>query len=107
MQDKDSSPKCLTTSATGFVQNLATSATSGGCVQHQLLRDVRDLAVEARRRLDRHEDGPYFSFCMGFAEVAEGDPLAMYPQAEINARAVRRHYELLRIEEPGEGADSP
>lgn len=55
-----------------------------------VLQEVRALAVEARRRLDAHEDGPYFSFCMGVAEKQTGDPLGLYPQAEINARAVRR-----------------
>ncbi len=65
-----------------------------------VLKTVRDLSVEARRRLDRHENGPYFSFCMGVAETQLQDPLALYPQAEINARAVRRAYDLLHIGEP-------
>jgi MoaA/NifB/PqqE/SkfB family radical SAM enzyme len=72
-----------------------------------VLLEVRDLAIEARKRLDRHEDGPYFSFCMGVAEAEKGDPLALYPQAGINARAVHRHYDLLRITEAGAGTDSP
>ena len=72
-----------------------------------VLLEVRDLAVEARRKLDGHEDGPYFSFCMGVAEAEKGDPLTLYPQAEINARAVHRHYDLLQIEEPETGTDSP
>jgi MoaA/NifB/PqqE/SkfB family radical SAM enzyme len=65
-----------------------------------VLGDVRDLAVEARQRLDRHENGPYFTFCMGVAEHQTGDPLALYPQAEINASAVRRAYDLLGIAGP-------
>jgi MoaA/NifB/PqqE/SkfB family radical SAM enzyme len=65
-----------------------------------VLQEVRDLSVEARRKLDDHENGPYFTFCLGVAENQTGDPLAVYPQAEINARAVRRHYELLQIQDP-------
>jgi MoaA/NifB/PqqE/SkfB family radical SAM enzyme len=65
-----------------------------------VLRDVRDLAVEARSRLNQLENGPYFQFCMGVAETQVGDPLALYPQAEINAKAVRRAHELLRIGDP-------
>jgi MoaA/NifB/PqqE/SkfB family radical SAM enzyme len=69
-----------------------------------VLHEVRDLAVEARRRLNEHEDGPYFTFCLGVAETQMGNPLALYPQAEVNARAVRRAYDLLQIGEasPGE-----
>lgn len=70
------------------------------------LREVRDLAVEARRRLDKHENGQYFTFCLGVAETQTGDPLAIYPQAEINAKAVRRHYELLQIGDPKATANS-
>lgn len=62
-----------------------------------VLNEVRDLSVEAREKLDKHEDGAFFTFCLGVAEVQEGDPLAMYPQAELNAKAVRRSYELLQI----------
>ncbi len=62
-----------------------------------VLNEVRDLSVEARRRLDGHRDGKYFLFCLGVAEIQTGDPLGLYPQAEINARAVRRNYELLQI----------
>ncbi len=62
-----------------------------------VLGEVRGLAVEVRRRLNAHESGPYFTFCPGVAEMQTGDPLAMYPQAEINARAVQRAYELLQI----------
>ncbi len=66
-----------------------------------VLRTVRDLAVEARTRLDGLPDGPYFTnFCMGVAELQTGDPLGMYPQAEVNARSVRRAYELLQIGDP-------
>lgn len=62
-----------------------------------VLNEVRDLAVQARERLDGHPDGKYFTFCLGVAEKQTGDPLGLYPQAEINAKAVRRHYELLQI----------
>jgi MoaA/NifB/PqqE/SkfB family radical SAM enzyme len=65
-----------------------------------VLDEVRDLAVEARRRLDEHENGPYFTFCLGVAETQLGDPLAIYPQADLNARAVRRAYTLLQIGPP-------
>ncbi len=64
-----------------------------------VLDEVRGLAVEARDRLDQHQDGPYFSFCLGVAEKQVGDPLGLYPQAEINAKSVRRSYELLQIGE--------
>jgi len=63
-----------------------------------VLQEVRDLSVTARRKLDEHPDGPYFTFCMGVAETQTGNPLGLYPQAEVNAKAVRRHYELLKIE---------
>lgn len=62
-----------------------------------VLQEVRDLAVAARERLDEHPDGQYFVFCLGVAELQTGDPLGVYPQAEVNAKAVRRHYELLQI----------
>jgi MoaA/NifB/PqqE/SkfB family radical SAM enzyme len=62
-----------------------------------VLNEVRELAVEARQKLDKHQDGQYFTFCLGVAETQTGDPLEMYPQAEINAKSVRRHYELLEI----------
>lgn len=64
-----------------------------------VLKEVRDISIEARRRLNGHENGAYFTFCMGVAEMQVGDPLALYPQAEINASAVRRSYELLQIGE--------
>ncbi len=67
-----------------------------------VLREVRDLSVAARDRLNRHELGPYFKFCLGVAETQTGDPLGLYPQAEVNAKAVRRAYELLQIESPAE-----
>jgi MoaA/NifB/PqqE/SkfB family radical SAM enzyme len=72
----------------------------------QVLNEVRDLTVKARTMLDAHEDGEYFSgFCLGVAEVQTGDPLGLYPQVELNTRAVRRHYELLQIEDrPASGA---
>ena len=62
-----------------------------------VLNEVRDLAVEARTRLDQHPDGAFFTFCLGVAEKQVGDPLGLYPQAEINARSVRRAYQLLQI----------
>jgi MoaA/NifB/PqqE/SkfB family radical SAM enzyme len=62
-----------------------------------ILKEVRDSAVEIRSRLNQHENGPYFTFCMGVAETQAGSPLAMYPQAEINAKAVRRAYDLLQV----------
>jgi len=62
-----------------------------------VLTEVRDLAVEARDRLDERPDGAYFQFCPGVAETQLGDPLAIYPQAEINAKAVKRAYEVIRI----------
>jgi MoaA/NifB/PqqE/SkfB family radical SAM enzyme len=68
--------------------------------------EVRDLAVKVRNKLDEHENGPYFAFCLGVAETQTGDPLAMYPQAELNAKAVKRHYELLQIEDPEADAKS-
>jgi MoaA/NifB/PqqE/SkfB family radical SAM enzyme len=68
-----------------------------------VLNGVRDLAVDARQKLDKHENGKYFTFCMGVAETQTGDPLAIYPQAEINAKAVRRHYDLLQIEDATTG----
>ena len=71
-----------------------------------VLNEVRDLAMQARQRLDEHPDGQYFMFCLGVAEVQPGYPLAVYPQAEINAKAVRRHYELLQIEDPKRSAKS-
>lgn len=64
-----------------------------------VLEEVRDVAVEARRRLNQHENAAYFQFCPGVAEKQLGDPLALYPQAEINAKAVRRSYDLLQIGE--------
>lgn len=67
-------------------------------VNSPVLQEVRDLSVEAREKLDEHPDGRYFTFCLGVAETQVGDPLGMYPQAEINAKAVRRHYDLLKIE---------
>jgi MoaA/NifB/PqqE/SkfB family radical SAM enzyme len=71
-----------------------------------VLKEARDLAVEVRNKLDEHENGRYFTFCLGVAETQKGDPLAMYPQAELNAKAVRRHYELLQIEDPKPDAKS-
>jgi radical SAM protein with 4Fe4S-binding SPASM domain len=71
-----------------------------------VLNEVRDLSVQVRNKLDEHENGKYFTFCLGVAETQTGDPMGMYPQAELNARAVRRHYELLQIEDPKAAAKS-
>jgi len=65
-----------------------------------VLQEVRDLAVEARNVLNRHELGDYVQFCLGVAETQTGDPLAMYEQAATNARSIKRAYELLQIEDP-------
>ncbi len=73
--------------------------------QSPVLDQVRGLGVAARDNLNKHKDGQYFTFCMGVAETQEGDPLAMYPQAETNARAVRRAYDLLQIDD-GSGKKS-
>jgi MoaA/NifB/PqqE/SkfB family radical SAM enzyme len=63
-----------------------------------VLREVRGLALEAPNRLAGHPDGAFFAgFCMGVAETQTGDPLAVYPQAEVNAKALRRNVELLQI----------
>jgi MoaA/NifB/PqqE/SkfB family radical SAM enzyme len=62
-----------------------------------VLKDVRDLAVDARRKLNGLEHGQYFQFCLGVAEKQVGDPLGIYPQADINAKAVKRSYDLLQI----------
>lgn len=67
-----------------------------------VLNEVRDLAVQARTRLNQHENGAYFTFCLGVAEKQMGDPLALYPQADINARAVRQAYDQLQAEADGE-----
>jgi MoaA/NifB/PqqE/SkfB family radical SAM enzyme len=67
-----------------------------------VLNEVRQLAVEARRTLDKHENGQYFQFCLGVAEKQVGDPLGIYPQADLNAKAVRRSYDLLQIGEAGQ-----
>jgi len=66
--------------------------------QSPVLKEVRALAVEATHRLAKMPDGPFFTgFCLGVAETQTGDPLAVYPQAEVNAKAVRRNFELLQI----------
>ena len=63
-----------------------------------VLQEIRELNVQAKREVNKHPDGPYFmGFCLGVAEKQVGDPLGMYPQAEVNAKAVRRNYELLQI----------
>jgi MoaA/NifB/PqqE/SkfB family radical SAM enzyme len=74
--------------------------------QHSpVLNEVRELAVQATDRVAEHQDGEFLvGFCLGVAEVQTGDPLGMYPQAEVNAKAVRRNYELLQIGD-GKGKD--
>ncbi len=65
--------------------------------QSPVLKEVRQLAVDARRKLNGLDNGQYFQFCLGVAEKQVGDPLGIYPQADINANAVKRAYELLQI----------
>ncbi len=66
--------------------------------QSPVLAEVRDLSVEAKRRIDSMEDGRFLTgFCLGVAETQTGDPLALYPQVKVNARAVERGYQLLQI----------
>ncbi len=67
-----------------------------------VLQEVRDLSVEAKDKLRKRPDGEYFQFCLGVAETQLGDPLAVYPQAEINAKAIKRSYELLQIGNSGD-----
>ena len=68
-----------------------------------VLNEVRDLAFQATERLKEHRDGGFFAgFCLGVAEKQTGDPLGVYPQAEVNAKALRRNHELLQI---GGGAE--
>jgi MoaA/NifB/PqqE/SkfB family radical SAM enzyme len=67
-----------------------------------VLDEVRELAVEATRRIRKHENGSYVNFCLGVAENQTGDPLGFYPQVEINSKSIRRAYELLQIGEPGQ-----
>lgn len=65
-----------------------------------VLNQVRDLAVEAKKKIDDLPDGVgefVSGFCLGVAEIQTGDPLEMYPQVELNSQAVRRHYKLLQI----------
>jgi MoaA/NifB/PqqE/SkfB family radical SAM enzyme len=64
-----------------------------------VLIEVRDLAVKARDAMNRHELGDYVQFCPGVAETQTGDPLELYEQAAVNARSVKRAYELLQIED--------
>ena len=65
-----------------------------------VLNEVRGLAIDATRRIREHENGSYVSFCLGVAETQTGDPLGFYPQVEVNAKSIRRAYELLQIGEP-------
>jgi MoaA/NifB/PqqE/SkfB family radical SAM enzyme len=72
-----------------------------------VLNEVRDLSVKAKRKIVGLPDSEYYAgFCLGVAETQTGDPLALYPQIQANARAVRRHYQLLQIGRPaGENGD--
>ena len=73
-----------------------------------VLNEVRGLTLKARAQLDDHENGEYFSgFCLGVAEVQTGDPLGLYPQVELNTEAVRKHYELLQIEDATRKGQDP
>ncbi len=67
-----------------------------------VLKEVRDLSIRAQDKLKKLPDGEFYTFCLGVAETQLGDPLAIYPQVEINAKAVKRAYRLLRIGDPGE-----
>jgi radical SAM protein with 4Fe4S-binding SPASM domain len=71
-----------------------------------VLSEVRDLSVSAKKMMNQHENAKYLTFCMGTAEAQTGNPLALYPQAEINAAGIKRHYEQLQKKEPEKGADS-
>ena len=63
-----------------------------------VLKEVRDLSVKATEKIAEHPDGEYIAgFCLGVAELQTGDPLGMYAQAEVNAKGLKRHYELLQI----------
>ncbi len=47
------------------------------------LETIRDLTVEAKRRMELH--GPWaklLGFCPGLAELETGDPLSLYPSAQ-------------------------
>jgi MoaA/NifB/PqqE/SkfB family radical SAM enzyme len=68
-----------------------------------VLNEVRNLSVAATEKIAEHPDGEFIAgFCLGVAELQTGDPLGMYPQAEINAKGLKRNYELLQI---GEGSE--
>ncbi len=71
-----------------------------------VLLEVRDLTVQARKNLDKHENAKYLTFCLGTADAQMGDPLALYPQAEVNARGVRRYYESSESKGLKKGANS-
>jgi MoaA/NifB/PqqE/SkfB family radical SAM enzyme len=71
-----------------------------------VLQEVRDLTRRARINVDKHENAKYFTFCLGVADTQTGDPLAIYPQAELNARAIRRCYEQSLAEEAEKGSNS-
>jgi radical SAM protein with 4Fe4S-binding SPASM domain len=71
-----------------------------------VLSEVRELSISARKMLDKHENAKYLTFCMGTAETQTGNPLALYPQAELNAAGIKRHYEQLEKKEREEGANS-
>jgi MoaA/NifB/PqqE/SkfB family radical SAM enzyme len=62
-----------------------------------VLEEVRDLAVVAKDNFKKKEDGEFYQFCLGVAEIQLGDPLAIYPQVDVNAKAIKRHYDLLQI----------
>jgi hypothetical protein len=46
------------------------------------LREVRELTVEAKRRVDAYGPaGGFLNFCPGSAATRTGDPLGIYPDA--------------------------
>jgi len=67
-----------------------------------VLREVRDLSIRAKDRLKKLPDGEFYQFCLGVAETQLGDPLAIYPQVETNAKAIKRAYDLIQIGSPDE-----
>ncbi|NOZ10993.1 MAG: radical SAM protein [Gammaproteobacteria bacterium] len=54
------------------------------------LKEVRDLSAAAKQLVDSYGEGSeYLGYCMGLAELATGDPVKIYPQAQ-------QHFELTR-----------
>jgi MoaA/NifB/PqqE/SkfB family radical SAM enzyme len=63
-----------------------------------VLTEIRDLSIRAKDKLKKMPDGEFYTFCLGVAETQMGDPLAIYPQVDINAKATKRAYRLLQID---------